>query len=104
MDSFDESTAFSVSREVTDKPNIVAFRFHIRQEIPVVLLTAIGDAVHNMRSALDAVAYELARQYLNDQMTDKQKGASQFPIFKTGAEFDEFFAHKDRRDMYGDQE
>lgn len=83
---------------------MVAFRFNILQEVPVQLLTAIGDAVHNMRSALDSVAYELARQNLNNAMTDKQQKSVQFPIFETGRELDEFFDRRDQRDLYSAQD
>jgi hypothetical protein len=101
---FDESNACEVCRESTDNPNQVAFRFKILQQAPVQLLTAIGDAVHNMRSALDSVAYELARQHLQDSMTDRQQKAVQFPICPTGNDLDEFFARRDQRDLYGDQD
>jgi hypothetical protein len=38
-------------------------------------------------------------------MTDKQKGATQFPICEAGEDFDKFFAnHGIRREMYGEQE
>lgn len=71
---FERSKPSEARREDTDNPSQVAFRFHILQKVPTELLTAVGDAIHNMRSCLDSVAYELARQYLNDEMTDKQKG------------------------------
>jgi hypothetical protein len=105
VDEFEFSKPYRVCRENTKNPSEVAFRFKILRPIPTEILTAMGDAIHNMRSALDAVAYELARQYLNDEMTDKRQAATQFPICETGEEFDEFFAnHRYRRDMYGEQE
>lgn len=105
VDEFELSRPYKVCRENTDKPDEVVFRFKILRSIPTEILTVMGDAIHNMRSALDAVAYELARQYLNDEMTTKQQAAAQFPICETGEEFDEFFVnHKYRRDMYGEQE
>lgn len=104
MDTFGESKAYVVLREETDKPNVTAFRFKIIRQVPVQLLTTIGDAVHNMRSALDAVAYELARQHLNGAMTAKQMKSVQFPIFETGEEFDEFLDRKDQRDLFGAQD
>lgn len=70
MGAFEESEAYTVLREETGKPNVVAFRFKITRQVSVELLTTIGDAVHNMRSTLDAVAYELACQHLNGVMTD----------------------------------
>jgi hypothetical protein len=104
VNDFEESNAYSVCRESTDKPNVVAFRFKILREIPVQLLTAIGDAVHNMRSALDSVAFELARQNLQGSMTEKQEQAAQFPIYQTGGELDEFFERRNQRDLYGEQD
>jgi len=101
---FDEPSAYTVSREGTDKPNVVAFRFKIIKEIPAQLLTAIGDAVHNMRSALDSVAFELARRHLQGAMTEKQEGDAQFPICQTGDKLDEFFNRKNQRDLYGEQD
>jgi hypothetical protein len=104
MDSFDESGAYVVSRERTGRPNVVAFRFEILRQVPAELLTAIGDAVHNMRSALDSVAFELARQHLQGSMTERQEKAVEFPIYETGRDLDEFFERKNQRDLYGDQD
>jgi hypothetical protein len=104
-DEFESSRPYEVRQEDTDDPDEIAFRFHILQPVPPELLTAVGDSLHNMRSCLDSIAYELARQYLHGAMTDKQKSATQFPICETGEAFDEFFqGHGVRRDMYGDQE
>src|SRR5260370_27355443 len=66
--------------------------------------TTIGDALHNMGWCLDSVAYELARRHLGDVMTDKQQGATQFPICPDRAEFDSFLSRKDQRDLYGEHE
>lgn len=105
VNDFELSRPYEVCRQNTENPNEVAFRFKILRPVPTEILTVMGDAIHNMRSALDAVAYELARQYLNDKMTDKQQAITQFPICETGEEFDEFFAnHRHRRDMYGEKE
>src|SRR5690348_7194187 len=104
-DEFERSRAYEVRQEATDNPGEIAFRFHILQPVPPELLTAVGDSLHNMRSCLDSIAYELARQHLQGAMTDKQKAATKFPICETGEAFDEFFqGHGVRRDMYGDQE
>lgn len=101
MASFEESGAYAVLREDTDKPNVVAYRFKILRPVPIQLLTTIGDAIHNMRSALDSVAFELARQHLNGVMTDKQEQATQFPICETGTDFDGFLNRSNQRNLYG---
>jgi hypothetical protein len=41
-----------------------AYRFRVNRAVPADLLAAVGDAVANMRSALDYVAYELARHHV----------------------------------------
>jgi hypothetical protein len=102
---FEKSRPYEVQQEETSEVSEVAYRFRVRQEVPAGLLTAVGDAIHNMRSSLDSVAYELARQYLNGEMTPKQQGVTQFPICETGEDFDDFFAkNKHRREMYGEQQ
>lgn len=104
MKAFEESEAYTVRREGSDKPNVVAFRFKIVRPVPVQLLTAIGDAVHNMRSALDSVAFELARQHLQGSLTEKQEKAVEFPIYQTRSELEDFFERRNQRGLYGEHD
>lgn len=46
--------------------------------------------VHNLRSALDCVAYALAQRHVGVVLTDKQEEATQFPICKDAQAFDRF--------------
>lgn len=78
-----------VRREPADTPGTVAFRLHVVRPVPAELSTAIGDALHNLRSSLDSVAYELARRHVGDGMTERQQKAVQFPICVDREEFDE---------------
>ncbi len=58
-----------------------------------------------MRSSLDSVAYELARQHVGGTMTEDEQRAAQFPILKDRAAFDRFFNRDStRRQMYGQRE
>src|SRR5215471_4796135 len=103
--AYESAKPYEIRQEATDRPGEVAFRFRLLKPPPVELLTIIGDAIHNMRSSLDSVAFELARQQLGDTMTDRQERAAQFPIAQDRAEFDDFFdSHKFRRQMYGQRE
>ena len=86
--AYERAAAYEIHREATDIPGQDAYRFHVRAPAPVELLTTIGDALHNMRSCLDSVAYKLARRHLGDQMTSRQQAATQFPISKDRADFD----------------
>ena len=100
----ERAAPYEISREVTDQPGRVAFRFRLLEPVPVDLLTTIGDALHNLRSCLDSVAFELARRHVGDAMTERQESAAQFPICRDRAAFDEFFSSRVRRGMYGQQE
>ncbi len=88
-----------------------AYRFKINQAVPADLLAAVGDAVGNMRSALDYVAYELARHHiveLGGEMGDEEEAATAFPIRMDEASFDRFFDvgrwARVRNRLYGDVE
>src|SRR5215469_15790721 len=103
--AYESAKPYEIRREATDRPGEVAFRFRLLKPVPVELLTIIGDAIHNMRSSLDSVAFELARQQLGGTMTDRQERAAQFPIAQDRAGFDDFFdSHKFRMQMYGQRE
>jgi len=101
---FERTKPYQVHREPTEHPDEVAFRFHLNSPVPTGLLTTVGDALHNMRSCLDSVAFELARRHLDDRMSEEQEEASQFPISPNATKFEAFFNHRIRRDMYGDVE
>jgi hypothetical protein len=58
--ALDASNPWSVEKEPAEDPDSWAFRFRIQRPIPADLCAAVGDAIANMRSALDYVAYELA--------------------------------------------
>lgn len=96
---------WSVESEPGERPNEVAFRLHVRRQVPADLATTAGDAIHNLRSALDTVAYALARRYLGRDLSPDEEQATQFPICRDRSAFDEFFDnHMRRRSMYGEQE
>jgi hypothetical protein len=59
--AFQKSTPYRIDREPAGEPGRVAFRLHVHKPVPAELLTTIGDALHNLRSCLDSVAFELAR-------------------------------------------
>jgi hypothetical protein len=65
------------------------------------MLAGSGDALHNMRSCLDSIAYELARRHLGGNMTGDQEWAVKFPICETAAQFDAFLQKHGRTHMYG---
>jgi hypothetical protein len=84
-----------------------AYSFTVQRSIPADLSAAVGDAVANMRAALDYIAYELARHYVGT-MSDTEEAATKFPICRDKAVFDRFFTEGPkgalRAKLYGDAE
>jgi len=84
-----DAEPWSILRELADSDGW-AYLFRVHQPIPADLSAAVGDAVANMRAALDYVAYELARHHVGT-MDDVEEAATWFPIFEDKAAFDRFF-------------
>jgi len=88
---FRASEPCTVVAEQTDSPGRTAYRLHIHNPMPVEISTTVGDILHNLRSALDSLAYEIARRGLDRPMRPKEERACVFPIFDTPERFDQFF-------------
>jgi hypothetical protein len=101
------SKPWSLERETTEDPDSWGYRFRIHRPIPADLCAAVGDAVANMRSALDYAAYELAVRHAGT-LTPRQEKATAFPICKDGNTFDRFFTAGQsgpvRAEIYGQGE
>jgi hypothetical protein len=94
-----DEAAWSVQREADDDQSW-RYRFH-QKDIPADLAVLVADTIHNMRSALDQVAYYLARRYVGS-LTEKQELRTNFPITSTPEAFDRWIGS--RRDLYGEEE
>jgi len=103
--AFDPGSAYEVvpeSRPDTgDGAHIIDLRLRVLRKPPTEMLTTIGDALHNMRSCLDSIAFELATRHTGGSMTDKQERAIQFPICETSDDFEEFLDDKRRQPLFG---
>src|ERR1019366_6026636 len=104
VDTLLRAETWSIQREPADSADGWAYRFRLHRPIPADLSAAVGDAVANMRSALDYVAFELARHHAG-KMSQKEEAATSFPIFRDEAAFKQFFAEgakgKLRSGLYG---
>lgn len=89
VSTLQQAQPWSIQREPTI-PDGWTYRFRTHQPIPADLSAAVGDAVANMRAALDYIAYELARHHVGT-MNDSEEAATEFPICKDKAAFDKFF-------------
>lgn len=88
---FRASEPYRVIVQPTDAHGRTAYRLRIHQPMPVEISTTVGDVLHNLRSALDSLAYEIARRGLDRPMTTEEEQACAFPIRDTPESFDKFF-------------
>jgi hypothetical protein len=88
---FRASEPYTVVPRSTDTPGRTEYRLHIHKPMPVEISTTIGDILHNLRSALDSLAYEIALRGLDRPMTPKEERACVFPVTETPDRFDQFF-------------
>jgi hypothetical protein len=56
---------------------------------PITLAPVIGDCLHNLRSALDNLAYELALAHKGERLSRSMANDSAFPMFRTKSAFDD---------------
>jgi hypothetical protein len=93
VDALQSAGMWSIQRDPANADGW-AYRFKIHRAVPADLSAAVGDAVANMRAALDYVAYELARHHvaeMGNEMADEEEAATAFPICIDEAAFDQFF-------------
>jgi hypothetical protein len=109
-DALQSEEVWSIQRESANADSW-AYLFRIHRAVSADLRAAVGDAVANMRSALDYVAYELARHHIvkmGGEMGDKEEAATAFPIRVDQASFERFFVAGRRGPvrsrLYGDVE
>jgi hypothetical protein len=65
VEEFRTSKPYTVIPEPTDTPGRTAYRLRLHRPVPVAISTTVGDVLHNLRSALDSLAYEMARRSLD---------------------------------------
>ena len=104
IDSFLGSTAYEVLAEPGEQPNETIYRLRMPRSIPVDFSTTIGDALHNLRSALDCAAYEMARRHVGRDLTEKEELACEFPIRDDPDNLNRFFSERGRQALYGPNE
>ena len=98
---FRASSPYSLTPEPTGMPGRLAYRLRFTNPIPVVISTTVGDVLHNLRAALESLAFEVARRSQNTPLSPGQEKASAFPICATPQDFAQFFtAKKDRKGLY----
>lgn len=104
VEEFTSGGTYEAVPEPGDQPGETVYRLRMSRPIPLHLSTIIGDALHNLRSALDCVACELARRYVGRSLTEDEERTCEFPIYGDPAEVGKFFKDGRRRSLYGDRE
>jgi hypothetical protein len=94
LDQFRASGPYSLTAEPTEKAGRLAYRLRFSRPVPVAVSTTVGDVLHNLRAALESLAFEVARRSQDGSLTADQEIASTFPICQTPQAFDVFFKGK----------
>jgi hypothetical protein len=74
---FIKKNVYTFTGEFEAQTSNYVFRIKLQEQVPVRWGTVIGDNLHNLRSALDFLAYDLARFARGGQRPNSQ---TQFPI------------------------
>jgi hypothetical protein len=104
LDEFRARNPYTLDPESTANPNRVAYRLRIHEETPRDAAVVLGDALHNLRSSLDALAYGMAVRRLGGELTEKQAKATAFPCAETPTAFSEWMRDRGRGALFGDRE
>lgn len=91
VDEYRASAPYSLTPEPTEKPDRLAYRLRFSKPVPVTISTTVGDVLHNLRAALESLAFEVARRSQGGTLTPKQERESTFPICESPKDFDAFF-------------
>lgn len=100
---FQQSGALQVAAE-PQSPGVTAYRLILNRPIPISFSTTLGDALHDLRSALDCAAFAIAERHVGRDLTEKEERACQFPICAKPSELEEFFDRPPRPTLYGERE
>jgi hypothetical protein len=79
-----ESDALTIERTTDDSTGRTEARVRLRQPPPVRLSAILGDAVHNLRAALDHAVYGAAAAHADGALAPKIEGELMFPVIGPG--------------------
>ncbi len=79
LNKFMETNPYSIIKEVDAKDGARIWRMKVNSEPPISLGVVVGDVIHNFRSSLDHLAWQLALL-----TTNTPHEGTEFPIYKDG--------------------
>jgi len=100
-EAFVSAGTYSAVAEPGTQPGETVYRLQMSKPIPLHFSTVIGDALHNLRSALDCAACELARRHVGRPLSEEEERACAFPIDGDPAKIQKFLNEKPRLALYG---
>jgi hypothetical protein len=103
IDDFLRTGSFEVTPE-PGRPGETIYRLRMSRPIPPQFSTTLGDTLHDLRSALDCAASEMARRHVGKDLDEDQQRACEFPICSKPSELRQFFKRDPRPTLYGSQE
>ena len=79
-----------------DAEEAVVYRIRLIEPISADFAVLVGDAIRNLRSSLDEVAYQLAVQH-SGPLTEDAERLTELPIRILGAQFDDWATSKNKQ-------
>jgi hypothetical protein len=103
VEEYRGSAPYSLTPETTEKPHRLAYRLRFSKPVPVTISTTVGDVLHNLRAALESLAFEVARHGQGGTLTATQEKESTFPICESPEALDAFFTGKGKKGLLYDR-
>ena len=79
-----------------DAEEAVVYRIRLIEPISADFAVLVGDAIRNLRSSLDQVAYQLAVQH-SGSLTEDAERMTELPIRISGTQFDDWATSKNKQ-------
>jgi hypothetical protein len=94
VNTFRAAEPYSLTPEPTEKLGRLAYRLRFHTPVPVAISATVGDVLHNLRAALESLAFEIAKNSHGGTLSADQEKASTFPMCKDPKAFDTFVRRK----------
>lgn len=97
--AFRASEPYLLTPEQTRTPGRLAYRLRFMKPIPVAISVTVGDVLHNLRAALENLAFEMVRRGQDGPLSPSQERLSTFPICETPQAFEAFIDRMGKRGL-----
>ena len=104
VNNFSRRVRWKIFLEPGSRPGETNYRLRISESIPANFSVIMGDILHNLRSALDCAAFEIAGRHAGRALTEKEERDAIFPIHSKSSELQGFFQSGQRPQLFGVQE